>query len=1009
MTRQELAAYLKSQGQSALPDDQLVTEWLKRNPTFKVDEPSQGGGIAPTAIRILPAIAGGVLGSAIGPEGTLAGAAIGGGLGGGLGELGGQLYEYLSGTRKTFQPTEVAASSLIGALPLGEAKGAAPLVKRLLSGAGKGALLGGASSAIEDVVGKGQVPDPTRAAVGAGAGALLGGAGAGIASKLIPRKPAIAPITQAVDEDINPAKLIEEVQKSGLHLPPPTGPIPQPRPRTRDELLSWKTIKNYPEDVRDDLVELLEGSNDQRRGVQPIARTQALGQMLTVPTEPMHPGTMLTPEQVSAHKDVMASAGQEAYDLVRKYAAGEASPEEKLRALQRLAEFKIVGSNLSGAVTESARVLRLMRETSRVMPLTDSDFLKALMANPKFEDFDQLAKAVDATHGNMPAMYDLLVKSRTSTGLEKLQNFIYFNILSGVKTPLRKTIGDTMNTAFNLANYPFALGADVARAKVTGAPRTIMAGEFVPQVMGAMHGVMQGAKEFAFILGNGYSLKGYDKFLEQGIDQTVKALERAPKELPGGYLTNFPSRNLKAVTSFFHEVNQWMEAYGRAHTVAKQLGKEFTPEFVTNLMTGTGEQSKEFRAAVEMFGRKATFMDPSGPILQAISRTKGESNAWMRTAMTLFLPIYRLPGKVLQRGLETSPAGFFMQGAREGGREGAQAIGRATMGTLALAPFMFLAASGRLTGSGPQGGPARQALLDKGWIPNSVKIGDKWVGFHLLQPFATQMAAVGSAFDRFMESPRTEADAESAWAGLERAAFGVGRSTLDQSYFSGLSTLLRAIDEPQASRVAGVVRGLTQDLVPLSGLGRNISQAVDPILRNPQGMAENIKVVVPGMSQQVPPRLNRFGEPVIRQGGPLQRGLNPVGVSTEVQDPVGQMLEQAGVKLGTPKANLRTKATATQPSKLLPLSREEKQTIEQAIGLEHKKVLEPLTRRGRVTDRQIEDALRRATRLVDDRAKALLRQKKPLTIQRLAPQVKQADMDRLEQLMQGVKPWAHAK
>ena len=99
------------------------TTWLRvETPVDNTPkERSWGDAAASTALRVIPAVAGGMIGSLAGPVGT----ALGGGAGGTLGEYLANQYEGEDAT-----PSELATSALINALPTGQ----------FVAGAGKAAL-----------------------------------------------------------------------------------------------------------------------------------------------------------------------------------------------------------------------------------------------------------------------------------------------------------------------------------------------------------------------------------------------------------------------------------------------------------------------------------------------------------------------------------------------------------------------------------------------------------------------------------------------------------------------------------------------------------------------------------------------------------------------------------------------------------------------------------------------------------------------------------------------------
>jgi hypothetical protein len=103
------------------------------------------------------------------------------------------------------------------------------------------------------------------------------------------------------------------------------------------------------------------------------------------------------------------------------------------------------------------------------------------------------------------------------------------------------------------------------------------------------------------------------------------------------------------------------------------------------------------------------------------------------------------------------------------------------------------------------------------------------------------------------------------------------------------------------SRVAGRT---ASGFVPLVSLQRQIAQGMDPVIRQPRTVEQNVLTSIPGLSQSVPPRLTRFGEEVTRPGGPLKRMFDPFNISTEVDDPIATELSRLGVNISVPSGRL---------------------------------------------------------------------------------------------------------
>lgn len=179
-------------------------------------------------------------------------------------------------------------------------------------------------------------------------------------------------------------------------------------------------------------------------------------------------------------------------------------------------------------------------------------------------------------------------------------------------------------------------------------------------------------------------------------------------------------------------------------------------------------------------------------------------------------------------------------------------------------------------------------------------MGDQWVSFQLFQPVSVQASIIANAFEAWAEGrPDEESAATIASQALGRSV----SSFLSQSFLSGLFDFVEAINDPERSwpRVAGRT---ASSMVPMSAAARTVQQAMDPVVRQPRGVAESIEAGLPWRSERITPRLTRFGEPVVREGGPLRRSADPFNVSSEQRDMVSDELQRLGVSLGIPTGRL---------------------------------------------------------------------------------------------------------
>ena len=156
------------------PDALAAAAWKAKQPTW-------GQWAVSTGARVLPAVAGGVIGSLAAPgAGTYAGATIGGSVGGALGSLvgetGAELYEKREGLRDELNPKQIATQTALGAIPfVGKP---ATVARAVVGGAAQGAVHGAIGAAATHYAETGEMPSAKDIGIGTAFGTIFGGAGA---------------------------------------------------------------------------------------------------------------------------------------------------------------------------------------------------------------------------------------------------------------------------------------------------------------------------------------------------------------------------------------------------------------------------------------------------------------------------------------------------------------------------------------------------------------------------------------------------------------------------------------------------------------------------------------------------------------------------------------------------------------------------------------------------------------------------------------------------------------
>ncbi len=724
----------------------------------------------------------------------------------------------------------------------------------------------------------------------------------------------------------------------------PSGrPVPPAKEIPEDRKLEFPSIQKMPEEIRPELEALLErfgGFERQRRGVQSWERTEELAKDVWLPLETLKTGTALNAEELAAYKNALATVMTKRNEVLERVKGVDATERDRLEFMYLTDVATTLTASYRGAKAEAGRALNILRAPARVLELGESAFLNAALArmkDPQSRDaIDAVIRASVAAQGDPLKQLQLLRRRASGNWFDVLAAIYYANLLSGVKTHLRNAIGNSFNVLANLATPVGAAPADFIKSKAKGTDRSVYLSEIPHSVAGAWVGLGFGLKNGFFALRHGFRKTEVDAAEAGKFDTPMY-------ELPGGLLNpfNWPFRALNAADEFYRNIAKYQELYAGAYVQARQDGATTHRQIadrMAELLTATdpttvdGGKAQALITQANEFAARAVFQEEPGWLTKYLLKLKQPTTPlWVRAPATVVLPFIKTPANIFRQGFEWSPAGFVMRDARTDGRKQSQALGRAAMGSaFILGPLAYLAAQGLITGAAPDDEGEREEFYALGKQANAVRIGNHWVRYSLFQPFSVAMAAVANAYQKFADSDKGDGAAQEAMAA---AVAGTGASMLDQSFLSGLGTLIDAVQDP--NRYAGRWLALTaQGAVPFSGMARNITHAVDPTFRRPEGVKESLQAIIPGQSDKLTPTRTRFGEEAKREGGPLHRGFVVPEVTKAASDELTLTLARLQVRLHKPDAKLTRRGEA------VTLTKEQKDVLAEALGKEVKVALE---------------------------------------------------------------------
>jgi hypothetical protein len=226
------------------------------------------------------------------------------------------------------------------------------------------------------------------------------------------------------------------------------------------------------------------------------------------------------------------------------------------------------------------------------------------------------------------------------------------------------------------------------------------------------------------------------------------------------------------------------------------------------------------------------------------------------------------------------------------------------MGSGLSAWAVAAALDGRITGGGPADSKERAALMNSGWQPYSVKIGDQWVAYQRFEPVGL---LIGAAAD-FAEVGDNASEKE-----LGDLALGLSMATAknitSKTWLSGLSDFFDVLSDPERHGKAWASRMIGSAVVP--AVAAHMAGATDPNLREVRDVLDGIRNRVPGLSHDLAARRNVWGEEVKRGSGAGEGAagaaynfVSPVYTSRISKDPLMQEVAKLRAPLPMPQRSI---------------------------------------------------------------------------------------------------------
>jgi len=631
------------------------------------------------------------------------------------------------------------------------------------------------------------------------------------------------------------------------------------------------------------------GFDAAKRGKISFAETQALAQDLGMTADDLlarRKGQAFSAEEAYAARAILAKSGNELVNLAKRVQSLGAEPgSEALAAFRKaMVRHTAIQEQVSGMTAEAGRALSAFRiaADSRDMP---GRVLEGLVAGgggaERLKDAAEQILTLSRDPANMNRFIEKVSKP---TFKDKAVEVWYNFLLSGPQTHMVNMLSNTLTSISQIPEHAVAAGVGAARRAIgREAADRVLLSEVGARTAGLLQGTKEGMRLFANALKTGEATDFVTKLEHQG-QKAVSGLK--------GEVLRLPSRFLTAEDELFKGINRRMEIAGLAVRNAEKEGLK-GQEARDRIAELAANPTDEMMLSALEYGRYTTFQAKLGPLASKVSAATNEM-----PILKAVLPFVRTPTNLFKFFIERSPGAPLLKEVRRdfaaGGAKRDLAIARVMLGTGMGAVVAELAAKGLITGSPPTDDNKRRLMEADGWQPYSVKVGDQYYSYKRLDPFSL---TIGAAADlATLSDGMTDKQLDNQAASVVGAIIS---NLQDKTWLSGISSLLAAADDPERKAGAFFERLAGSAAVP-TGVAQ-VARTLDPTARETPSMGTAIQNRIPGLSDNLLPKRDVWGKPIVSEGGVGPDLLSPIWTKTDRKDPITREALRVGATVSKPQ------------------------------------------------------------------------------------------------------------
>ena len=706
-------------------------------------------------------------------------------------------------------------------------------------------------------------------------------------------------IREGVEQRKIPASRMEDAAEI---LVPPGGPVDPGRPSARDPSLRNINFKHI--ETTDDVLRTIDTISEQgdhfvvdRRGVRTV--DQAKVEAAEIELEDLlgrSIGEAFNDSQVIGIRTVLVESAERLQNASKIIREGNASEADMLAFRQMVAQHAAVQAQAAGAAAEAGRALNAFKVTAESGMLRAAQIRQAMESAGGRASTVKLAELIDDAAD--PAA---VAEATRNTWHARSSDMILEYWINGLlSSPATHAVNTGSNAAVALWQIPERLLAS-GISKVLRSEDGVRVGEAVAQLYGIVQGSRDGLKLAWHALKTGEptdALQKYEARKYRAItSENIAALLGEKGRVIGldptsvgdggtvargvdllGEAVRIPGRFLGAEDEFFKSVGYRMELNALAYRQAANEGLTGR-ESAARIHDIINNPPESIHLAAIDAGRIQTFTNELGEFGKSVQR-----NANAHPAAKLLLPFVRTPVNIVKFvGMRSPMAPFaksFRADIRAGGARRDLALARMAMGSLIMMVGGEMASRGVITGKLSENPGVRSAQMRKGIQPYSMRFGGTYINsysFNRADPLGMFLGLAADVVEVMKYASDEDGDLVAG-----AVVIALAQNLTSRTYMRGLSEFVTAMDDPD--RYMGrYLQRQAATFVPYTSLVAQVERSMDPTLRAAYTVMDQVRSRTPGLSADLPPRRNLWGEPIVLEGGLGWDFISPIYTSTEIE------------------------------------------------------------------------------------------------------------------------------